>query len=562
MSPQPIIDVLDVSTLSYEERVVVAAAQGMLNRAGPRVFLDYGCYDDPAARRTNEVFMDDEHWHGKYRALLGNQDENNLEYYRAAHGFKTRKVRDLESLLRANLTAFKGCVVYDDTLPDTINLAVMLAGLEDLLPLSPALAQRFASLNLPVRHDLRGRWRNRLAVYAWAFQHLFPRCKVGQLACVEPGWGRPEFLDYLVQNRIFTYSLASSAKGFGATLLLLLSFGPPRLREALFALGIDRLLSRLALAWMGAQNKEVALANRIQRAVKALPTPTIFGWHTLRDDELAFMFQLSANGLRLVPSHLAGNFSFHSRVQPLGAFIPDPLPEVTLDPQGVYVTFTLSDGDQLMMMNTAELGSWRSPARGSVPFNWECQPLLVEMAPTLLERFTSTKTSNDCLIAGPSGAGYIVPPLAPRFDAYMRESARVCARAGIRVITSYVADPPARLLRQLDRHKGDLLGYLSGYAVVSRAPQTLVNGTPVIANEIPLAANIWDEPEQIFEHLQGLIKSSDKTPRFIGVHLFAYRTTLEDVARFILTHKSEHLHFVRADEFLIAARQHLQSSHH
>jgi hypothetical protein len=107
-----------------------------------------------------------------------------------------------------------------------------------------------------------------------------------------------------------------------------------------------------------------------------------------------------------------------------------------------------------MMMNTAELGSWRSPARGSVPFNWECQPLLVDLAPALLERFTSTKTPNDCLIAGPSGAGYIVPPLAPRFDAYMRESARVCAEAGVRVVTTYVADPPARLLRQLDRNKG------------------------------------------------------------------------------------------------------------
>lgn len=559
MSVEKNILVLDASSFSYDERVTAATAQGLLNRAGPRLFLDYGTYDDPQARRTNEVFMDDKHWHGKYRDLLGNQDEHNLAYYREAHSFKTRKVKNLESLLRDNLSEFKGCVIYDDALPDTINLAVMLAGLEYLLPLSPALAERFASLGLPMCHDLRGRWRNRLEVYAWAFQHLFPRCKAGQLACIEPGWSRPEFLDYVVQNKIFTYSLASSAKGFGATLLLLLSFGPPRLREALFALGLDRPLTRLALAWMGWQNREVALTNRIQRAVQELPYPTIFGWHTKRDDELSFMFQLSANRLRLVPSHLAGNFSFHSRVQPLGTFTPDPLPEVTLDPLGVYVTFTLSDGDQLMMMNTAELGSWRSPARGSVPFNWECQPLLVDLAPALLERFTSTKTPNDCLIAGPSGAGYIVPPLAPRFDAYMRESARVCAEAGVRVVTTYVADPPARLLRQLDRNKGDLLGYLSGYAVVSRKPQTLVNGTPVIANEIPLAANIWDEPEQIFARLQGLIKHSDKTPRFIGVHLFAYRTTIEDVSKFILSHKSEHLHFVRADEFLLAAWQHLQS---
>ena len=38
---------------------------------------------------------------------------------------------------------------------------------------------------------------------------LFPRCTPGQIACVEPGWERPEFADYLVQRRIFAYSLSS-----------------------------------------------------------------------------------------------------------------------------------------------------------------------------------------------------------------------------------------------------------------------------------------------------------------------------------------------------------------
>ena len=560
MSPEKTIALLDVSSLAYGERVCAAAVQGLLNRSGPKVFLDYGYYDDPLARRTNEVFMDDDFWYGKYRAMLGNQDQNNLDYYTREHGFNVNTVNDLEELVKQNLSAFKGYVVWDDAQPDTINLAVMLAGLDGLIAVSPACEAWVKQFNLPKTHDLRGKWHDRVEIYTWAFENLFPRCKKGMLACIEPAWERPEFLDYAVQNNIFTYSLSSTFKGFGSSALLLLAFGPPWLRELLFALHLDGALKRLALSWLGRKSAEVKLSNRIQSAVESLPYPTIFGWHTKRDDELTFMLQLSSNGMRLVPSHLAGNFSFHSQVKPLGEFKTDPIPVVSLDPQGTYVTFTLSDGDQLMMMNTAELGNWNSAARGSIPFNWECQPLLCELAPALLERFTRTKTANDCLVAGPSGAGYVVPPLASHFTDYMRSTAQTCKKAGINVVTTYVADPPRRVLNQLVKHKGRLLGFLSGYAIVTRAPQALVQGTPVFANEIPEAAHVWDTAEQLLSRLEGLILTTNGKPRFIGVHLFAYRTSIDDVAAFIQQHSAEHLHFVRADEFLLLAQQHLNNS--
>ena len=560
MSPEKTIALLDVSSLAYGERVCAAAVQGLLNRSGPKVFLDYGYYDDPLARRTNEVFMDDDFWYGKYRAMLGNQDQNNLDYYKREHGFKVQPVKSLDELVKQHLPAFKGYVVWDDSQPDSINVAVMLAGLEELIAVSPDREAWVKQFNLAKTHDLRGKWRNRVEIYTWAFENLFPRCKKGMLACLEPGWERPEFLDYTVQNNIFIYSLSSTFKGFGSTALLLLAFGPPWLRELLFALRLDGVLKRLALSWMGRKSAEVNLSNRIQSAVEALPYPTIFGWHTKRDDELTFMLQLSSNGLRLVPSHLAGNFSFHSQVKSLGEFKADPLPEVKLDPQGVYVTFTLSDGDQLMMMNTAELGNWNSPARGSIPFNWETQPLLIELAPALLERFSRTKTAMDCLVAGPSGAGYVVPPLAAHFAHYMKSTAQTCKKAGINVVTTYVADPPRRVLKQLVKHKGHLLGFLSGYAIVTRAPQEFVQGTPVFANEIPQAAHIWDTADQLLSRLEGLILTANGKPRFIGVHLFAYRTSIDDVADFIKKHNSEHLHFVRADEFLLLTQQHLNNS--
>ncbi len=584
--------VLDVSKLSFSERVCAAALQGLANRRGAALYLDYGFYDDPSARRTNEEFIDDDNWFGKYRAFLGNQDEHNIEFYRKEHGFGIEEISSLNEALRKFKDDYDGLVIWDENLLDMVNVAVMLAGLENLIPATVNIMEELALQDLPIRHDLRNKWTDRLQIYTWALDNLFDQCKPGVVACIEPGWQRPEFLDYLVKERIFTYSLSSRHEGLGSKLLMLLAFGPPALRESIFALGLDAPIRRFALRWMGKKSQEVNISNRIQRKVRSETYPTIFGWHTKRDDELSFMSQLSANGLRLVPAHLAGNFSFHSRVEPLkekpfkvssfkvepskaespgseslqsgslgaesfragsfetksfgaeslGAGLPgtDPheatkpttRPSPPLDKKAVYLTFTLSDGDQLMMMHTGELGNWYSSARGKIAFNWEVQPLLSEIAPALLERYLGQASEEDCIMAGPSGAGYVIPPLVPDLPTYIKETARICNDIGIRVVTSYVADPCRRVLRQLQRHSGYLLGYLAGYAVIKRTLRVCRNDFIFFSNQIPKVDEIALPAEQLLGKVRTMIAGARERPVFIAVHLFAYRTTIADVAEF------------------------------
>ena len=487
---------------------------------------------------------------------------------------------------------------------DTVNAAVMLAGLENLIPVTMNLIEELALQDLPIRHDLRNRWTDRLQIYTWAMDNLFEQCKPGVVACIEPGWQRPEFLDYLVEERIFVYSLSSRHEGLGSKLLMLLTFGPPALREPIFALRLDAPIRKFALHWMGKRSQEVKISNRIQRKVRSETYPTIFGWHTKRDDELSFMSQLSANGLRLVPAHLAGNFSFHSRVEPLnekaikasfkgkslkvesfGAGLPGAesseanspeagfpgagsleaesseegslraskttiRPSPSLDKKAIYLTFTLSDGDQLMMMHTGELGNWYSSARGKVAFNWEVQPLLSEIAPALLERYLGQASEEDCIIAGPSGAGYVIPPLVPDLPAYIKETARICNDIGIRVVTSYIADPCRRVLRHLQRHSGDLLGYLAGYAVVTRTLRVCHRDFIFFSNQIPKVEEIALPAEQLLGKVRMMITATSERPAFIAIHLFAYRTTIADVAEFAERIADPNVHIVRADDFL------------
>ncbi|HOO03086.1 MAG TPA: hypothetical protein PLE76_10260, partial [Rectinema sp.] len=115
------IFVLDVSELSFSGRVCAAALQGLVNRKGATLYLDYGFYDDPSARRTNEEFIDDENWFGKYRAFLGNQDEHNIEYYRKRHGFDIEELSSLSEALNKFRNDYGGLVIWDESLLDTVN---------------------------------------------------------------------------------------------------------------------------------------------------------------------------------------------------------------------------------------------------------------------------------------------------------------------------------------------------------------------------------------------------------------------------------------------------------
>jgi|YNPNPStandDraft_1061719.scaffolds.fasta_scaffold10558_2 hypothetical protein len=561
------VDLLDVSGLTYEDRLTVNSLQGLVNRDGPILFLDYGVYDDPGSRRTNSVQMTEENWFGKYRPFLLRNDLDNLDYYRQTCSLEVQRLTSLEEAIGKYASRLQGLVVWDPALVESVNLALMLSGLENLLVVHPDRVAWAEGLGLRLVEDLRGRFHDRVALYGWAFEHLFDRCKPGMVACVEPQWRRSEFCDYIVQNRLFTYSLSSFEKGglrsLGQKLLLLLAVGPFGLRNLLFETRLDTLVRRLALALLGWRSAEVRLSNRIQRAVRPLPYPTIFGWHTDRDDELAFMMQVSANGLRLAPAFMASNYSFHSQLPrrvPLQQRHIEPA-SVLLEDK-VYLTFVLSDGDQLVLMNTAEVGNWRRPERGQVPFNWEVQPLLAELAPALLGYYYQNLTDNDLLVAGPSGAGYVIPPLVPDLRAYMRESARLCRQADIRVVTSYIGDPPRRVLREHGQAGEPFIGFLAGYFHLGRTPMYLERERPFVAYVWPHAEQIAYDSDRVLAGVRALVEAPGPLPRFVGVHLFAYNTTVSDVHAFVQTLDRERVKVVRADEFLIAAAQHLRSGLH
>jgi hypothetical protein len=92
-----------------------------------------------------------------------------------------------------------------------------------------------------------------------------------------------------------------------------------------------------------------------------------------------------------------------------GVVTPISVPPIPPPPplqNKVYVALTLSDGDNAQYMQHAMYQNWQSSARGTVPLGWTVQPLTADCDPGMLNYFWSTATTNDCLVTGPSGAGY------------------------------------------------------------------------------------------------------------------------------------------------------------
>lgn len=559
------IDLLDISSLDYASRLTANSLQGLVNRKGAYLFLDYGIYDDPGTRTTNSVQMTEDNWFGKYRDVLKRNDLDNLDFYTKVHKLDVNKLKNLEASIGKYKDDLKGFVIWDPGLIESVNLALMYSGLESLLVVHPDQLKALQELtNLPVVQDLRGRFTDRVSLYKWAFKNLFNRCKTGQAACMEPQWHRAEFTDYIVQNKLFVYSLAAHKKGgvreFGKQLLLLLIAGPFGVRNLLFNTRLDGFIRWIALGLQRCGAPEVCLGQRIQRAVKAEPYPTLFGWHSDRDDEFALMLQVSANGMRLAPTFMANNYSFHSKLPQVVPFKQNYIDpgKVKLEEDKVYLTFTLSDGDQFTLMNTAEVGNWRRPEHGKVPFNWEVQPLLAEIAPALLGYYYSNLTPNDMLIAGPSGAGYVIPPLVANLPAYLQESSRLCNLADIRITTSYTGDPAMRVVRQHGKAPGNFLGFLSGYFQLGRTPMYMAGSRPLVSNTWPTLEQIGYNSDIVIDGVRKLLDIQSTTPRFIACHLFAYCTTVKEIYDFVKTLDPNKVKVVRADEFLLAAAQFMQ----
>ncbi|NLI01355.1 MAG: hypothetical protein GX446_17905 [Chthonomonadales bacterium] len=441
-SRPPVTVVFDVTGLQWDELCTVEALQGLVNRQGPRLYLHHG---EPADRR----------W---------------LDIYSERAGLTYERVASMPELLKRFRPACRGLVVYDAAVDGCRYVAITMAGVETLLPVSPAVlegsspamrvdgqALPLSSLGYRIVQDLRGRFGSSISAYEWALTELMPRCSRRLAHSVDGGrvdgiltgvCGPMSGFDWQVMNKGFVFNLGAQARK-------MVSYG----------------------AEVGGDPAHAAMYERILRALRTPAQITGYG-----DPEDFWCLLLSRHGH--YSFHAFHNWSFHSKVPARMEALRQavrPSPDlVKPETDRYYVCFMTSEGDTMKGPLPFFYDSWFDPARGTVPINWGINPLMARLFPAMLDYYYATATPNDGFFAGPSGAGYTYPDVMPNVAEFGRHTRRFGRLADVACFDLWGAARPD-VLETYGRASRPL--GLSTFTTPARM-WFLSDGTPVVHHEL------------------------------------------------------------------------------
>ncbi|MGH2510327.1 MAG: hypothetical protein ACRDHZ_23375, partial [Ktedonobacteraceae bacterium] len=294
------------------------------------------------------------------------------------------------TLLSTHCEKVAGYVIYDPACLDSVNIATMIGAQHNGFVVSPdiaALLEKEVS-HLTIIDDMRNyTWRSRAQVYTWALQHLFAGTTPGIIAGLPPQIAlgiRP----YLVAANAFIYWLHP----------------------------LD-ILPRRATGWL----PERRVLKSILRACS--PGTMHLGWFLQEGSGVTLTSQ---HAIPVVASDHFSNLEIWSGVahaeQRSSPVREQPL---SLPLQNkIYVSFTMSEGDNLQYLQECMLRHWHDPQRGTIPIGWPMPLILPQAAPALWDYYGRTASANDEFIAAPSGLGYMYPSKWPRHQlaAYLAQT--------------------------------------------------------------------------------------------------------------------------------------------
>jgi hypothetical protein len=394
--PSHPVTLVPVSKVSQPQKLTLLALQGLTNRNGPNVFLDFG--DD------NRWMSMDYTEKAEQKDLLS-WNPNIPEEFKAK--YPTTGKAWVEILTKQSKFEFKsqpwemflaqagkdtaGWIVYDH-FEDEVALVGTLAGQKDALPV---LRQDLAAMQkilpgLPVVFDTKtiptipevGR---KVSVHRWMIENLIPHINKTGIVSRVKNYGLQEHdtyvdIDQAVQEKWLVYDLTHYR---------------------------EDTTDKPDPKW--SRPHEAAALLEILKSYPPL-TP-VFGWGAI--DENTFVRVITENGLTVICSGVPNNSFFnrwktsrlpfkqrHSHVAESDVKVEDK----------VYLAFMVNEGDSIK--NALALqghGAWLQPERGTVPMNWGVDPALFERYSGLMEYFYTTATPNDYFFTAAAGWGYAHP---------------------------------------------------------------------------------------------------------------------------------------------------------
>lgn len=175
--------------------------------------------------------------------------------------------------------------------------------------------------------------------------------------------------------------------------------------------------------WLDPNNKdEVPLLHKILDSLDS--NSAYMGWFP-NEDEMSGVTQTAQKSVYVVAADNFFNGSLMSGLKTLLQKLtqrvghktePYTSPPLKSIENKIYISLSWTEGDNIQYMQHRMRLLWDDTSRGKVPMSWTINPLIIDIAPNILNYFQATATENDSFIIGPSGAGYTFPVNWPKQD--------------------------------------------------------------------------------------------------------------------------------------------------
>lgn len=133
-----------------------------------------------------------------------------------------------------------------------------------------------------------------------------------------------------------------------------------------------------------------------------------FGYYD--SDEWGMVNNASSIGIPMLPTDQAANLATLSSIYDTTGLKQRPATkEVKTEENVHYVTFLVSDGDNIAFNLWGMQSYFDSDFHGQFPLGYTISPSLYDLAPAALNWYYSNSKEGDYFVAGPSGSGYVFP---------------------------------------------------------------------------------------------------------------------------------------------------------
>ena len=283
---------------------------------------------------------------------------------------------------------------------------------------------------------------------------------------------------------------------------------------------------------------------------RAKPNTPYLGWFPL-GHEMPGVTLLSRYASPVVATDNLFNGSVFAGVRErVRSRVPTPPPMPKLENK-IYLTLTMVEGDNVQYCQHRLRDLWDDPGRGSVLLNWSISTLLADIAPSFLNYYQRTRTENDLLMAGPSGAGYTYPSEWPAsaFEVFTRHTGESMRRIGMNTLFVYNRSGTDNLpltpeiVAAYQRNISGLLGIVLNYDPTSVV--SFVNKLPVVT-----LLGINDIPGGITQLAQIAATWDGRSPLFVAAGIESYTASLTPTGvRSIIDTLGPAFEIVRGDTF-------------